>query len=138
MESPEPGVGVLLPVRWKPAFIHPQMAAPNGGCGSWSCPTNPPLTGTIPPLPAELDSVGWLWAHAPGGLDTEAGRVAWQQFAARHGSARAAWLARTFPPGRSYSGAMREEPLFSRIHGFPTRSGCGWHAAEPSHLCRRL
>src|SRR5215217_6797820 len=126
--DPIPNVGVLLPVRVETRFSPPE------GNTEWRLrvlvvPDEPSIDRHDPiPFDAELDSVERLWQTSQGDLNSEAGRIAWQTFVDRHGGARAAWLARTFPPlPPDDEGVIRIErpaetrttPDFGRVAGFP-------------------
>lgn len=126
--SSQPNVGVLLPVRLETRFY-----PPSGG-GEWLLrvlvvPDEPSINRHDPlAREAELGSVEWLWQNAAGDLNTDAGRATWLQFAERHGPARAAWLARTFPPMPPGPDGVirierpaetREDSYFSTLEGFP-------------------
>lgn len=86
------------------------------------------------PRAVELESVEQFWQAVDGTLDLDsaAGRAAWRVLVDRHGGARARWLVRTFPPlprdafgvihiARPDPAQIRDQPIFSRIAGFPQR-----------------
>jgi hypothetical protein len=123
---PAPVVGVLLPLRLETRF-----SPPNGLLG-WRLrvrivPDVPSADRHDPqPSEVELDSTERMWRTSAGDLNTDQGRAEWARFAARHGAARAAWLARTFPPivvgGEitiSRPAVTRTEPHFNRVVGLP-------------------
>lgn len=128
---PEPDVGVLLPVRLETRFYPPDEDSSEWRMRVLVVPDEASIDRHDPlPYEAELDSVEWLWQNAPGGLNTPEGRTAWQQFAARHGPGRAAWLARSFPPLPPDAegiirvprpGVVRSEPAVSRMRGLPEK-----------------
>jgi hypothetical protein len=127
MSGQHPHVGVLLPVRLETRFY-----PPNDG-GGWRLrvlvvPDEPWIDRHDPlAFEAELAAVERMWQVSKGDLTTDTGRVAWRTLAEQHGGARAAWLAREFPPLIATDGSihiarpaeMRTPPRFSQISGFP-------------------
>ena len=124
----KPNVGVLLPVRLETRFYAPDATHPTWRLRVLVVPDEPWIDRHDPvPFEAELDSVERLWQTAQGDLTTELGKAAWRTFVEQHGGARAAWLARTFPPLPPADGVIRitrpadtrTTPHFSQISGFP-------------------
>ena len=124
-------VGVLLPVRLETRFYRPDGQAARWRLRVLVVPDEPSIDRHDPiPFDAELDSVEQLWQTTQGDLDSETGWIAWRRFVDRHGGARAAWLARSFPPSEpDANGNIRVErppetrttPYFGRVAGFPEK-----------------
>ena len=124
--APTPTVGVLLPLRLETKFTPPV------GLAGWvlrvrvipdvlSVDRHDPLPSVV-----ELDSVEAFWRHCDGDLSTPQGEAEWRALCARQGVARAAWLARTFPPvtvdGQvtvSRPADIRTEPRIAVLAGIP-------------------
>jgi hypothetical protein len=95
-----PTIGVLLPARLETRFDPPAGAA-----GTWRMrlrivPDEPWFDSHEPvPTTLELDALDAFWAEAAvPEITSPEGEAAWRRLAAALGGARAAWLARTFPP----------------------------------------
>lgn len=120
-----PTVGVLLPVRLETRFV-----APDGGAG-WRLrvrvvPDAVSITNHDDrPSPLELDAVEAMWDEVgPSGVDgleSAAGRRAWRTLATTVGAERAAWLARTFPPGTARPSEVRDDFRAPRVMGLPPK-----------------
>jgi hypothetical protein len=118
-----PTVGVLLPVRLETRFV-----APTCGAG-WLLrvrviPDAVSITNhDDQPSAVELDAVEALWREVgpagAAGLESAAGRRAWRTLATTVGPERAAWLARTFPPGAARPPAVRDDFRAPRVMGLP-------------------
>ena len=116
-------VGVLLPVRLETRFV-----APAGGAG-WLLrvrviPDAVSITNHDDrPSALELDAVEAMWSEVgptgAAGLESAAGRRAWRTLAATVGAERAAWLARTFPPGTPRPTTVRDDFRAPRLMGLP-------------------
>ena len=123
---PDPVVGVLLPLRLETRF------SPPSGLLGWrlrvrivpdaaSADRHDPLANDV-----EVDATERMWQDCGADLTSGNGPAVWARFAARQGAARAAWLARTFPPVVGPAGisvarpaTTRSEPMVNRIVGLP-------------------
>lgn len=116
-------VGVLLPVRLETRFV-----APAAGAG-WRLrvrviPDAVSITNHDDrPSALELDAVEAMWSEVgptgAAGLESAAGRRAWRTLATTVGAERAAWLARTFPPGTPRPSTVRDDFRAPRLMGLP-------------------
>jgi hypothetical protein len=153
--TPQPSVasmdvGVLLPAYLETRFYPPTETRAFWQLKVLVVPDEPFIDRHNPhPSPEELGSVELLWQSAPHGLadlDSDLGKSAWRAFVDRHGGARAAWLARTFPPlpadaeggtrvDHSTESAAEAHPHASTLWGVPEQLEI-WlaHGGNPPEL----
>lgn len=116
-------VGVLLPVRLETRFVAP-------ACGTgWLLrvrviPDAVSITNhDDQPSAVELGAVEAMWSEVGtsgvAGLESAAGRRAWRTLATTVGPERAAWLARTFPPGTPRPASVRDDFRAPHVMGLP-------------------
>jgi hypothetical protein len=116
-------VGVLLPVRLETRFVTPVEGA------GWRLrvrviPDAVSITNHDDrPSALELDAVEAMWsevgASGAAGLESATGRRAWRTLATTVGAERAAWLARTFPPGTPRPNTVRDDFRAPHLMGLP-------------------
>jgi hypothetical protein len=141
----QPLLGVMMPVRLETRFYQPQNPGEQWRLRVRVIPEDASIDRHDPlPTEDELNGLETMWQNAGGTLEGTAAEDAWRVFAGRFGGARAAWLARSFPPVTDDEGnisverpaQLSETPRMNQLRGMPDtiELWMGRGGAEPVHM----